>query len=198
MPAAEQVRFVAESHEYFFGSERLISVTQALNEAGLINSDWYTDFGRERGTWVHQALEWLDLGELERPEEGNPLLAYIEAYEQFMFDCRVTWDHVELRLVDPARRLAGTLDRAGTLNGRKAVCDLKTGAPERWHAIQLSAYLDLLKTSGYYADVPVIHRYGLYLTADGKYRLIEYTDRRDRQIFNAALTVAQFKRAHQR
>jgi hypothetical protein len=188
------LRFVEESHEYYLGDRLLVSVTQALGEAGLIDADWYTEASRLRGTYVHQALEWLDRGELEEPEEGHWLLDYIAQYRRFCADCRPHWTHVEHQMRDEARGLAGTLDRAGRLNGHAAILDIKTGPPLRWHQLQTAAYLDLARTEGLFEPAAHVRRYGLHLTPE-TYRLIEHTDRRDRAIFLSALTVAQFKRA---
>ena len=72
------------------------------------------------------------------------------------------------------------------LNGKESLIDIKSGVESPTTGIQLAAYSMLY-------DVPLVNRYGLYLKADGKYKLIPYADRNDIKIFNAALTLYHYR-----
>jgi len=85
-----------------------------------------------------------------------------------------------------ACRFGGTIDMPCMLNGKESLIDIKSGVESPTTGIQLAAYSMLY-------DVPLVNRYGLYLKADGKYKLIPYADRNDIKIFNAALTLYHYR-----
>lgn len=186
--------FDEDAHRYTLHGRELMSVTTALKLAGLIDDRWYYDQAATRGTYVHQALEWLDRGELDETSIDPQLAGYIQAYRRFLLDCHAGPLHLyEQRLCDPILGYAGTVDRVRFIGQQLSVMDIKTGPPAPWHALQLAAYAALVKEP---LKAPLVRRWGLYLSADGTYRCVPYSDRRDWDVFKAALLVAQFKRTH--
>jgi hypothetical protein len=79
----------------------------------------------------------------------------------------VQYSAIEQILYHKKLMYAGTCDRIGILDGKRVVLDLKTGRPEPWHGIQLSAYELCLPYEGSI-------RTALYLKSDGNYRLVNY------------------------
>lgn len=177
---------------------RLVSVTQAIKEAGLMgDTSFWTDEARNRGTAVHQMVEFFDQGDLDEEGLDPALVPYLDAYKWFQHDHQPTWSHIEQRRCDVVLRYAGTVDRAGTLATTKhaVVVDVKSGTPAPWHGVQLSAYRRLLAAE---LPPPIVIRYALYLSADGTYRLdaLPLNDQQDWAVFQAALVVATWKRSY--
>lgn len=195
------LQFDPATHRYTHAGRELVSVTTVLKLAGLVHTDWYTDTGRMRGTLVHQALEFDDLGELDGATLDALLVPYVQAWRRFRAESGflvVEVDGVpgvEVRLAHASRGFAGTLDRVGVLNGRLTIVDIKSGAPQPWIALQLAGYAELLRAGGNFLDpVARIQRVGVFVTADGGYKVQTYTDRDDFDVFDAALAVAQWRR----
>lgn len=187
-----------ESHVYRVGGQSLVSVTQAIKIAGLMgDTSLYTDQARDRGTAVHSMVEYFDQGDLELDTLDPALMGYLDAYRLFLADYEPEWQLIEAQRADTTLRYAGTVDRAGMLKGIKhpVVLDVKSGSPEAWHPIQLSAYKHLVAME---LAAALIVRFALYLSADGRYRLEPFplADGPDWQIFCAALALAQWKERH--
>src|SRR5581483_1203958 len=114
------LRFDAVAHKYFLDPEgvELPGVTRALEGAGIV--DWsmvprdILVAAQERGTRVHEALHYLDDGELDEQNLDIEILL------------------VEHMGFSAAHRYAGRMDRVVTLpkkggGRRKSVIDFKTG-----------------------------------------------------------------------
>jgi hypothetical protein len=189
MTAVDQVlTFDAAQHIYRLGQRTLPSVTTVLKTVGLIDGTWFTADAAVRGTHVHTATELFDKGVLDMSTVDPGILPYLRAYTSFLLESGATWTAIEQRLYDGVRGYAGTLDREGTINGERCILDIKTGPPQPWHRVQLAGYADLIREPG-----EPVKRWGLWLQKSGIYRLLPYTDRSDRSVFRAALTLAQFK-----
>lgn len=174
-------------HRYWFDGRELIGVTATLKAVGLIDTEWFTEAAQLRGTYVHEACCLVDDNDLGAIDPA--IAPYVAAYETFLRDAKPDWAFIEQRVCDPAMGYAGTLDRCGFLNGKWIVADVKTGPESAWHSLQLAAYARLVPhASGLKPD-----RYGLYLRADGTYRLRQFTNRNDERVFLAALSIAQWK-----
>jgi hypothetical protein len=183
-----------EAHRYWAVDGReLLGVTSVLKAAGLMESRWFHEAATTRGTFVHQALEYLDAGELVEASVDPALQGYVDAYRRFLRECPVGPVVCnEAMFADETLGYAGTIDRVRTVGPHLAVIDFKTGAAQRWHRVQLAAYAELAKRATQHA---VIRRFGLYLRADGSYTFTAYTDRTDWDVFKACLTVARFQGA---
>lgn len=186
----QPLRFDAEQHRYFAGTRELPSVTTVLREAGLIDTTFYTEDARDRGTTVHLAIQALDEG---HGTHVDPEIApYVAAYQRFCELTRPVWSHIEHRIADEALGYAGTLDRAGALAGAKTVVDVKTGTVPPWVGLQTAAYRRCLP------EPHTWRRAALQLKADGSFSLHDLTDRRDEAVFLAALTLVQWKKGARR
>jgi hypothetical protein len=170
-------RFHAPDHSYWLGTERLPSVTTLLQEAGLVDTRWFTDEARERGTAVHHATAAYDLGALHpddytRPDARPFLLAYVAAMEAL----RPAWTEIEVPRYSAQHRFAGRPDRLGvTPDGRHTVLEIKTGARAPWHGVQLA--LQAILWAGETGLAPRAHqRLVVYLGASGRFRVVSYTE----------------------
>jgi hypothetical protein len=191
---ADVLRFDPLQHRYWIGTRELVSVTRILQDAGLVETTWYTETARDRGTAVHRAAEAMDRD--HAIGAGAPdIEPYLCAYQRFLQEARPVWHGIETAAADPCLGYAGTIDRWGTLQGEPVVVDLKTGAIPPWAPLQLVAYARLVP--GHPQD-PRRRRLVVHLLPTGRYSVREYplvNFGRDERVFLAALTVAQWKRA---
>ena len=159
-------------------------VTDILKSAGLIDTTWFTDEARARGTAVHLACQYLDEGCLDEATVAEEIRPYLAAYQRFRAEVITgEWTAIEQPVYHETLRYRGTPDRVfGSW-----LYDIKTGGPLAWHGPQLAAYAACLPE--------ITRRIGLYLSVDGGYNLVEYKDRDDWKVFQAALTVHNFKEA---
>ena len=181
-----KVEFDPEKHLYTVDGEPFPSVTQVLLSEGFVDTQWFTDYGRERGSLAHLCIHYEDTGELDEATVDPALAPYLAAYRRFKRESGFVVSSSEVPLANPVYRFAGTPDKFGTFRDAEcALLDVKTGAMPPWAAIQTAAY-ELLKGSPY-------KRFGLQLKADGSYKLHPFKDRQDKQIFLSTLAVYQWK-----
>jgi hypothetical protein len=197
--APAELVFEALTHTYRVGDEILISVTQALKAAGVIDYSMIPQdvllVAAARGTAVHKMIHyWLD-GELDMKTVPGPLMGYLDAARRFIDDTRFEPFRVECRRYHDALRYAGTWDLDGVINGSdEATVDWKTGLIMEGHAIQLAGYNNLRQ------NPRAARRIAVKLNSDGTYRTHEYpspehrdcTFTRDIGIFLSALTCAKW------
>lgn len=173
-------------HTYCIDGRPVPSVTQVLKDVGLIDTSWFTEEARLRGTYVHLATQYLDEGDLA-DESVNPLYrGYVQAYQRFLDTALPAWDRIEHRVCDPVLGYAGTFDRVGVLQGRRWLVDIKTGEFST-AGLQTAAYRRCLP------EPYGVRRAALQLRADGTFGFHELNDRRDESRFLAALVVWQTK-----
>lgn len=185
------LQFDEAAHRYTLDGRELVSVTQALTEAGFIDARWFTDEAALRGTYVHAAVALHVEGDLAEDSLDPVIRPYFTAYLAFRRESGFVVDACEERICDPVLGYAGTLDLRGQLPSQRPprvdILDIKTGAVPSWVGYQTAAYARL---------VPGVlkRRWALQLRADGTYRLDPLTNTTDERVFLAALTVAQAKR----
>lgn len=182
------IAFDASAHAYKVNGQPLLSVTQALTLAGLIDATWHTPEARDRGTAVHEAIAAGTVPELL----DEALAPYVLAWRRFLRESGATVLAQEQRVADVLSGYAGTYDVRLQLPGdpRETIADLKTGPHSCWHGCQLAAYaraLSLVTMKSY-------NRMVIGLRNDGSYSTQSYIDRSDEKTFLAALRVAQWKR----
>ena len=178
-----------DNHRYTIDGVRVPSVTQVIKAAGYMgNTAHYTDEARDRGTYVHKVTELHDLGTLVVAKVEEWALPYLFAWRKFRADAGFVPEEIELIVGHPTLLYAGTLDRLGDYGGCNMLVDIKTGSPEPWHAIQARAYAEPI--SG------LCPRMGVYLSADGKYKIVNHEGWHDWDAFRAALDTWKWKERH--
>jgi hypothetical protein len=174
------------THTYTLDGKRLPHVTGILASEGLIDCAWYTEYGRDRGRKVHNTIQFYDDGELDEDSLDPVLRLYLEAWKQFQADTGIVIQASEIKLASETYGFAGKLDKLAILKDTKVIIDIKSGAVQPWTALQLALYQILLGD-------PTAIRCAVQLSDDGKYRLHRFTNRQDRQVALAVLTVHQWK-----
>ena len=212
---APSLTFRESDHTYWEGEPdtgvRLFSTTQILSLSGLVDTTYFQPKYAERGTFVHQATEYFDRRDVELDEdELDPgIVPYLEGYKKFVADWKPRWDGIEVMLHDPNLRIAGTIDRWGTLKppkGKsriKVVVDIKSGSTAPSHAIQLacsqhliSRHLQLSGAAKQHTSKPMVERYVVYITKRGTYSVKKFEDVSDIGVFMAARTIVLWKEQH--
>ena len=182
-------------------------VTSILKDFGFITDAFYYEprhrrRGRYADYWANElgagkpgpAAEWYarksgDPGKADEVEHED-CRPFIEAYMQFLRETQFTLECCAFEVRNTACRYVGHVDQLGRFPQQFNdevfnLIDIKTGGESDWHKYQLGLYAPAVNET---AKVFVLHRYNLYLTNDGKYRLVERKDRRD---VTEALILAQ-------
>lgn len=175
------------THTY---SPNLPSVTQILKDAGLINTQWFTDEARDRGSMIHLACEYYDQGDLNESSIDPDISGYLEAYKAFKRYAQYEPEWIEVPQKDPTGVYAGTADRI-VISRPRSLDDIKSGPYQPWHRIQSAAYVNMMD------DPFSFERRGIYLKASGTYsiRVFPKTEyMHDLAIFQSALNLYYWKR----
>lgn len=165
------LKFYDEGHIYEYRGERIPSVSEILRFMsrevyGDINK-YVLDNAAQRGTAVHSATEALDrYGTVECSED---IYGYIQAYARFLNEHTVEWKYIEAPIAHRRMKYAGTIDRAGMVDGCFSIVDLKTNAAIKKPLVkaQLNGYRKLLTER----RERIENLYCLQLLPDGRYRL---------------------------
>jgi len=145
------------------------------------------------GIAVHSATEYLDKGTLNWSTVDDNIMPYVMAYEKFKEETGFKPKRIEERLFHPYMCFHGQLDREGIwkLGMGRVLLDLKKYAPPPQTALQLAGY-DLL--------LPKLKdprtRFALQLKDDGNYKLHEYKEISDKEVFLSMLTIKNWRVNH--
>lgn len=181
MTTAVPFRFDRAAHSYtdLVTGEVFPSITQILEASGLVDSTWYSEASRRRGSAVHDLTRDYDLGVLGLAEAADAEhYGYLAAYAKAMSIMRPTILAVEEPAVHPTLRFAGRPDRHEILYGMQSVVEIKTGLPHKAHPIQTSLQAILLAPT---VGIPpeAFGRFALYLSSRGRFRLERHERRGD-------------------
>jgi hypothetical protein len=189
-PIGLPFRFDALNHVYtaIDTGEELPHITGMLEHTGWVDSRWYTEDSRERGSAVHRLTADYTLGAIGAIEDVVSRYAgWLHAYADFMRRVRPTVIAVEEPIAHLHYRYAGRPDLIARLYGLLSVVEGKSGAPEKAHQIQTA--LQAILAAQEHGDGMPAHlwgRFALYLKEDGKWFLEQHRDRGD---FDAAREV---------
>ena len=172
------------THQYTLDGRPIPGISEILKSNGLMDTSFMTEDGRDRGHAVHMACHFLDEGDLDYSTVDPAITGWVSAYQKFLLENKVTWRLIETPIAHAGFWFAGTPDREGSLNGRDAIVEIKSGAKNPVTALQTAAQEILMPPAKGMRD-----RIGLHLRKDGTYRLEHYDDLQDGQIFLSALTI---------
>lgn len=178
-----EFRFEAEAHKYYLGDKVLPGITGILKSCGDIDTTYYTDEGRTRGSHVHAACHYLNKGTLDwnhlidQYESGQTQYAgYVIGYEKFFREWNVKLEFFERPMYHPTLLFAGTPDLVcRVLDNVPAIIELKTGAIPEWAKYQTAAQELLVRA---WEETPLHRRrWGVRLNKDGTYsKPVEFKD----------------------
>jgi len=182
--------FDPEKHAYTLDDKPAISVTQALVGGGLVDTNWFTEFARDRGSAVHRAIKLYenDDTDLDMDTVDEHVLPFFNAYLKFKAEYQWQVEKSEFHVWSDRYQYAGTADQMGRSAGVRAIVDFKTGQLSPAVGIQLTGYaLAYAESFG----VVITKLLGVRLVGDGTYRIEGY--KLNPTVFYAALTIARFK-----
>lgn len=189
--------FRESDHSYWLGAQRLESVTEILSKSGIADYSWSSEEAMTRGKYVHSATEMIDRGTLDWDALDTALLPYCKAYQAFIEDKRPEILLSEKPMYHPQWLYAGKPDRVMRMDDCIILPDLKSGAPNRATAVQVSSYRELVSVS---EGINCRKLFSLHLKDSGKYQLSEPISLMEAkqyfQIFLAALTVERYKKGN--
>lgn len=186
--------FDAIAHAYIDNETdaELPHITGLLQQAGLVDAQWFKPEHAERGERVHRLCADLDLGVFDKAKDvvAGDVQGYLLAYERARVVLGfVEWEHVEVPFVNWSWYFGGRPDRFGTILGARAIMDIKSGAETTAAPIQTALQAILLEP---HVGIPAegIPRYALYLKKTGKFKNVPHTDPKD--LDHARRILAQF------
>ena len=184
-----------ESHIYRVDGQRKPSVTGIIKAAGLIDSQWFNEAAAWRGSVVHKCCELHCKGTLD-PATVDPMAqGYLDAWIAFKKNLGFVPMTIE-QFAYTDYGYCGTPDRIGCLgDGTPCIIDIKTGAIQKWCALQLAGYLPFVRIG----KAVNYRRYGIQLKPDGRYVMTEYPPEQlqsDWAAFLACLTINNWKRVN--
>lgn len=186
--------FVPETHTYLVDGREVRSVTQILNDVGLINYDLVPQAVLDRkaqiGTAAHAASWYLDQNDLNWETVAPEVEPYVLGWDKCMHEVDFIPDEdgIEKRGIAELDgfRYGFTLDRKGRFCGRPAILEIKcTAAVEVSWGPQLSAY----ESAEFARDGVRRIRVVVHLKPNETYELHPYDDVRDYQVFRWALRI---------
>lgn len=117
------------------------SVTEILKATGYIDTRFIKPGYAERGTYIHELCEQLDVLGIEPKEFFDfEVSARLHAYKEFLEDYKPVIKDIELVVCNPNLGYAGRLDRVVSMKGYDYIIDIKNGQKQPWHRLQLAGY----------------------------------------------------------
>ena len=144
-----QIKFYDDFHTYELNGQILPSVSKIMAE---VSKDYYAEIplerlekAAERGTRVHQSVEYYELYGWDAPDDIKGFLTSYKAVKRIK---KFEPLHHEIMLTNG--EYCGTLDMIAEMNGT-VIIDLKATAKfnKELVEIQLAAYEELAKANGY-------------------------------------------------
>lgn len=175
-----------ETHQYRADGRRCGGVTEIITSLGIVDRSWYTEHACRRGTAVHRALESILTGRLDLASAPEEIRPYLEAAVRFLADAGVDIAglvEVERIVYHPHLHYGGMVDLIGTVFGRRAIVDWKSGG-SAGAGLQTAAY-----EMAYRAETGCapLRRMAVLLRPDGTYRKEDFDDPTDYIRWSAAV-----------
>jgi hypothetical protein len=189
-------KFLEDPHEYHLKGKRLWSPSGVFKDIGYVDMTYYTKEHQYRGQYVHRALHLIDEGDTGIWKQiHHDFLGYVEAGAEFKEVWKFKPRMRELPIYHPDYLYGVTPDAEGLiLGGDEAIVEYKTGTMLWWTAIQTAAQ-DLAVHCWDKDKKKTRRRIGVELKKNGKFRVKEFDDEGDYNVWIANLTTA--RRHHQ-
>jgi hypothetical protein len=185
------LQFDEAAHRYTLNNQVLPSVTQVLKpltDYSLIDAE-ALEVARQKGVAIHKMVELYCANDLDEDALPDWLRPVLQAWKLFVANTGFEVEGSEVRLHHPTFMYAGTLDLVGkALKNQRWMIDIKRSLyAGRVIGLQLAGY----KRSWEYHNKGhrIDKRFALILREDGQYRLSEFSDPMDENVFLAALTM---------
>lgn len=171
--------FDPEKHEYRINGKLVPGVTQIIVGLGLVDTRYFTQAARDRGSAIHKAIEYHLDGDLHWPSVAEEFKPYVEAAILFVDDSKAKVESVETPLFNEVLGYGGMPDLIGTFFGDPGIPDWKTGGVDREAAGIQTALYDMAVSR---AGSGQRRRFAIQLKKTGKYLLWDLSGRRGSRI----------------
>ena len=171
------LRYDDKTHTYWDENRQYESVTTIISYLGLSRDySGISSFYAERGKAVHKAVEFVDKGTLDDETLDPRIEGYVRAYRSFIQKTGYAPFQWEVPLHDTTLGFAGTIDKFGTLNGKRGIIDIKTSKSlDPSTELQLCGYQVLWNCNN--PEDGSEFKYALQLFEDGSFNLgTKWTD----------------------
>lgn|SRR3990167_181921 len=176
-----------EKHEYHVDGRKVLSITDCMKSAGLIDNVYADDYTLWVGTATHRAIELHINGTLNYAVLDPELIPRVEAWDEFIKHTGFRPLATEKAFYNFNLRVAGTLDVYGVFpDDKEGIIEIKSGDVSRWAGIQ-TAGQDILMGG------KQRQRFGIKIPKIGKPSVKPFTDPDDYAVFRAAVTIANWK-----
>lgn len=110
---SDDVGFDEATHTYSHNGVILPSVTQILQAEGFINTAFYDEWSRDKGSMVHLAIKYDLSGELDEETLDEEIRPYLAAFRKFMRESGLKIEKNEIPGINTIYNYAGTPDLIG-------------------------------------------------------------------------------------
>ena len=107
------VTFEAEGHIYRYNGQIVSSVTTILKAEGFIDTSWFDEWSRDKGSMVHLAIKYELAGELDTDTLDPEIMPYLWAFKKFMHESGFKVERSEVPGINTTYGYAGTPDLIG-------------------------------------------------------------------------------------
>ena len=160
--------------EFFQQGVKMPRLTEIMQDLGIVDYSKIPkdtrNWAMDRGSKVHKTCELWDLGTLRVETLDERLVPYLDGWQRAVEVLRLTFTHIEVRMVNETYWYCCKPDRVGAADGEPAVIEIKTGEVPWWVGMQLSAQAACMP------DGHTYRRIAIGLPGDGTYKPV-YPDK---------------------
>lgn len=169
--------FDESSHTYTLDGVVVPSVTQVIGTLCGIDTRFFTEASRRRGTAVHLACEYDDNGVLDESSVADDLRGYLVAWRRFRRESGLRPTKIELPVASRRHMFAGTIDRImEDCDGVEYIVDIKSGVVSQTAALQTAGYaIAYCEIYGVMCDDRLVVK----VDKTGGYKVHRFSDERD-------------------
>lgn len=183
-----------DKHEYFVDGVLTPGVTEILRDVGIAKQGAAPTLALERagkfGYAVHVACQLWDDGVLDLATLSIPIVPYLEAWREFISDNKAQVVETERVVYSRKWGYCGTLDRVLKIKKRLVLVDIKTSAAvPAFTALQLVAYKVAWEEE---TKSKISARWCVHLCPGARYKIVEYSNQADEQVFKAAVLLRSY------
>lgn len=194
------IKYDEKAHIYSIDNRIIPNVTGIIERGGLSN---FFNVSQEElskkatlGKFVHliSSLYDYDADNVEIDEIALTFKTYLNGWIKFRKDLNFIPDEIETIVYSKRYNFAGRLDRVGKINKIITLVDIKTGSdipPST--AIQTAGYMIAYNENRKVKD-QIKRRIAVLIREDGTYKIKEFKDLTDKNVFLACLTINNFKK----
>lgn len=152
---------------------------------------YYAHGSDERGEDLHVIFSLAvghSVGWCSPPDVPQEYLGYYDGMRRWIDEARPSPSYLECMRKHAKLGYAGKMDFVGSIRDELGVLDLKTGVPQKWHAVQVEAYKQLVDRAA--------KKWILYVRKDGTFKQVPVKAApKDWAVFQNGLSILNWRGA---